>query len=777
MNNIFKSSLCVPFVVFLFTTTINAAVLEEVTVTAQKREQQLQDVGIAVTAFTGEQQRALGFTSSLELEMHTPGLRSFHYGNGAGSVMVVRGVGQLDFADHQEQASAVFHDGAYNSYLGGVSFALYDIDRIEVLKGPQGSLFGRNATGGVVHMLTKRPTREYEGYAEFQGAEFDNFRGEMAISGPLTDTLSARFSAVKDKADGYVKNSLGEDGHDKDNTNARLQFLWQPSDDLEVHFKARFGTYDNNNPTYIADRGIIHNDALTGPITGGLNDGLARVPTAAEGQQYADFCDQYWASGGFSPTAPTTLNCLGTTMPGFDSTHDIAISPYTQQALASTGNGTKDGRSDREQYGFGGTITWDISDTMQLVSITDWQDFKKDYREDVDGMDIFVTDFYITDDSNQWSQELRLHGETDRLKWILGFYYLNIEHEMLGGLDSDAIFVTSTSTFSQLETDTYAFFGHGEYAINDQWSAIVGLRWTEDEKDIHLDGRCNDLAGFAGSCTFFYGGLVNDNSIIDASRSEGEWSGTFELNWRPNDDLLLYAKYARGNKAGSFNTGFLTLFTPDSVEFDGEVLTNYEGGFKSTWMDGRLRFNGSMFYYDYEDFQSFFQLGLNFSVHNLDANVLGGELELIANPVEGLDVMLGLSLLDATQEDVDNNVITRDRRMPFAPDMTFNGLVRYEWPALSGMLAVQFDWAYTDDYTMAAVDHPALLEESYWLSNAKVGWSSEDGSWELSAWVKNLNDADYYVNGFDTSTFSATIIKVPAAPRIFGGTIRYNWGG
>ncbi len=760
--------------------SLQAQILEEVVVTAQKREQDLQDVGIAVTAFSGEQQRALGFTSSLDLEMQTPGLMSFNFGNGGGSVMSIRGVGQLDFADHQEQSSAVFHDGAYNSYLGAVSFALYDIDRIEVLKGPQGSLFGRNATGGVLHVLSARPTREFEGYAEFQGGEFDNYRGELAISGPLTENLSARFSAVKDKADGFVKNSLGEDGHDKDNTNARLQLLWE-GQDVEVLFKAEFGTYDNNNPTYITDRGVIHNDALTGPITGGLNDGLARIPGPNDGQNYADFCDNFWLAGGFDPNAPTNVSCLGTTVTGLSEAHRTAISEYTEQPLANVGNGAGgNGHSDRELWSVGGTITWDISDSLQVVSITDYRDFKKSYREDADGMDLFVSDFYIQDDSTQWSQELRLHGENDNLKWILGFYYLSIEHDMFGGLDSDPIFFSSTTTASELDTETYAFFGHGEYTVNDQVSVLVGLRWTEDEKDLFLDGRCTDapFPGAAGTCDFFYGGLVNNNSTVNASRSEGEWSGTFELNYRPNDDWLLYAKYARGNKAGSFNTGFLTLFTPDAVEFDGEILTDYEVGFKSTFWDGKARLNGAAFYYDYEDFQSFFQLGLNFSVQNLDANAYGGELELILNPAEGWDILLGLSLLDATQEDVNNNVITRDRQMPFAPDVTFNGLVRYEWAAFAnGMMNVQFDWNYRDDYTTNAIDHPALTEDGFWLANARIGWISGDGKWELSAWVKNLTNEDYYVNGFDTSTFSSTIIKVPGPPQQFGGTIRYNWGG
>ncbi len=345
-------------------TGAHAQVLEEVVVTAQKREQQLQDVGISVTAFSGDQMKELGFTDTTEISMHTPGLQTFNFGNNAASVFVVRGVGQLDFADHQEQASAVFVDGAYNSYLGGIGFALYDIERTEVLKGPQGTLFGRNATGGVIHVITAKPTREFEAYGEVQLGEYDEYRGEFAVSGPISNTLSARVAAVKHIADGFVDNSLGQDGHDTDNTNGRLQLLWEPNEDFEVLIGGRFGTYDNNNPTYLVDRAI--NDNFTnngGAITGGSDDGLTK-PASAQG--YADFRNGFWAGGitfvpgAFPASTPASVGCLGQGLSGFGDPHETALLPGSKQTafgVAGPARGTKDGRSDREQYGFTGTIT------------------------------------------------------------------------------------------------------------------------------------------------------------------------------------------------------------------------------------------------------------------------------------------------------------------------------------------------------------------------------------------------------------------------------------
>jgi len=269
---------------------------------------------------------------------------------------------------------------------------------------------------------------------------------------------------------------------------------------------------------------------------------------------------------------------------------------------------------------------------------------------------------------------------------------------------------------------------------------------------------------------------VQDNQRLSADRSRGEWSGTFELNWRPNDDWLLYAKYSRGNKAGSFNTGFLTFFVIDDWEFDGEVLTDYEGGFKSTWMGGKTRINGAIFYYDYSDFQSFFQKGLSFSVHNVDANILGGEIDIVTNPWDGWEFSFGASFLDATQENIDNGVTIKDRDMPFSPDMTTNGIGRYEFPAFyGGRMALQLDYAWTDSYTMNAIDHLSLKQDAFWLANAKVGWTSSDERLHLDVWVKNFTDTEYYGNGFDLSTFSSAVALVPTPPRWFGGTIRYSW--
>ena len=749
-----------------------AQVLEEIVVTAQKVEESAQDVGISITAFSGDQLKELGYSSSLELEMHTPGLMTSDFGNGAGSVFTLRGVGQIDFGDHQEQTVAVYTDGAYNSFLGGVAFAMYDVERVEVLRGPQGTLFGRNATGGVVHVITAKPTREPDGYVEFRAGEYGEYRGEFALGGPLGEQLSARFAGLVHKSDTMIKNSLGPGQLEYDNYNGRLQLLWESGDGVEVLVSGYYGRYDNKGLRYNTTRAIIDSFALTGPLPGGLNDGLVKIPT---GQQYADFCSAFWLLGGYyDPATPDDVSCLGNKLssPNFDSLHRVDVVPQGEQWP-----GLEDAYSDRKLYGATSTVTWEINETLELVWITDFKEFRKSFRDETDGTDLFLASFHMNVDSGQWSTELRLHGQTDALQWMAGFYYLDIDLYMFGGGDSDLIFLSSVTNESDLETNTYALFARGEYELSPQWSVIAGFRWTEDEKDTRVHGGCYDVPGFEGTCDFFYPGQVQNNMTMDTGRSEGERSGTFELNWRPNEDLLLYAKYSRGNKAGSFNTGYFTAFLPQAFEFGGEVLTNYEGGFKSTIFDGRARLNGSVFYYDYEDFQSFFQLGLNWSVQPQDAEVLGGELEVVASPWDGWEFAAGLSLLDAMQHDVNNNVITRDREMPYSPNVSVNALARYQWPMLDGMMSVQVDMSYFGEHNLNAIDHPALIQEGYSLVNARLGWSSGDGRWQAEVRALNIANKEYLNQAYDGTTFWAgTIISVPSRPGRIFGSVRYNFG-
>ena len=444
----------------------------------------------------------------------------------------------------------------------------------------------------------------------------------------------------------------------------------------------------------------------------------------------------------------------------------------------------------RTHWGFTSTIEWQLQDNLRLVSITDYQDFKKDYFEDTDSTPVDLFTFRQMMDSNQVSQEFQLHGESETLTWVAGLYYLNIDsnYDVPTNI-ANCCLLDLRNTYSY-ETESYAVFLQGEFEISEQFSVTAGFRWTEDEKDLAGESRCFDAGltdiWFPGSppeCELFFGGLVQVGERINAtttlntwaqSRSEGEWSGLLQADWRPNDDTLVYVKYSRGNKAGGYNAGAAMLFLSEAFEFNGEILKSFEVGLKATLFDGKARLNASAFSYDYENFQNFSAQGINLIVFNNDAENTGAEIELIANPTEGLEIILGMSLQDATSEDMEFGGVTRDRVMPNSPDQTFNGLVRYEWPVASGSVAAQLDFNYADERSVNGVDHPALIVDDFLVANARLGYITSDGKWEASVFVKNFTDEDYVNTSFDLSTFMGTLINVPNPPRWYGVTVRYN---
>ena len=266
--------------------SLSAQVLEEVVVTAQKREQNLQDVGIAITAFSGDQLSQLGLGDPEELDMHVPGLMVTDFGNSYTSVYTLRGSTQLDFADHHEPPVAVYMDGAYNSFLGAVGMSYYDVGSVEVLKGPQGTLFGRNATGGVVHMTSARPTREFEGFAEIGGGEFGLIQAEAAVSGPITEkVLSGRVSVLYKEHSGFMDDKFGPvQGNlvEQESRNFRGQLLFDISEDTSLLLQGRWNDEnDSNTMTYHTRAATLDFPQQTGAdlfaFTSGIS-GLLGIP-------------------------------------------------------------------------------------------------------------------------------------------------------------------------------------------------------------------------------------------------------------------------------------------------------------------------------------------------------------------------------------------------------------------------------------------------------------------------------------------------------------------
>ncbi len=766
----------------------HAAVLEEIVVVAQKRDQSLQDVGIAVSAFTGEQLDQLGWATAEQVTAMTPGVTTIQPNGPSAFFTNIRGVAQNDFSgDHQESPVAIYLDDVYISAASGAGFQLFDFERVEVLRGPQGTLFGRNATGGLVHYITRKPSQEADGYVQLTYGSYDQVKLEGAIGGGITDTLSGRLSFVRNRHDGVMSNRIGPDLNDGDDWALRGQLLFEFNDQVSWLLSLRGAEQDVNIAPF------THRSARLNPVTG-LGEDFNGPDLTSEGDSRID--------AGYQ-----------------DPDRDLFKGSINVQGFNRI-----------ETIGFTSNLQIAIGDQMELVAITDYSELDKDYIEDSDaGPEDFFA-FSLRSDLQQFSQEIRLVGTMDRSNWVLGAYFLDIDGDFFNGgaasnffaaafpgfgLDDPSLETLGLNNPFSTTTRSYALFAQIEFDLTETLRTTAGLRWSREEKEMDFrqffslfeapdsfeidveDGlglggpiwtySPDEVSNLPGGPAFGFDPIVGDPD--DARFSDDLITAKLSLEWLPSDNLLTYLSYNRGIKAGGFNapidaTDFYAgVRSPEEMRFDEEVLNAYEAGFKWTFADGRARLNGAAYYYDYQDYQAFALDSLTTVVFNTDAESYGLELELQASPVEGLDVLLGLGWIDNTVEDAftrpDGTAI--DRTAVLTPDLNVNGMVRYEWPVGGGYLAVQGDANYMSRHYFQLKNSPVGEESAYVIVNARLTYTSSSGAWQVSAFVDNLFDEGYRLMVFDLAGSPAQggfgmYENFAGQPRWWGATVRYAWG-
>jgi iron complex outermembrane receptor protein len=712
--------------------------IEEIVVTAQKREQSLQDVGISVTAYSGNQLRKLGVTDTRDLAAVTPGLVIAEFGNTPTvSLLTIRGVSQNDFADHNEPPNAVYVDGAYASFVGNIGTQMYDLERVEVLRGPQGTLFGRNSTGGLVQLISRKPGTTPEGYGELTVGSYDQFRFEGAVGGPLASTLLGRLSFATNHQDGFVENRIGDDSGDDEQYNARGQLLWRPSDKVDMLLNVRGSRVDDINAAGYDIHAAAPNFA---------NDGLIEL---VHPEVSNPACLLYFGIA----APPGQTDCFGFTEPDDD--------PYT----ASFDNGN----FERDYLGVTATVNWQF-DGATLTAITDYQDLNKRYIDDTDSTPFVVAVPRSTQNSDQFSQELRLAGTTDQLRWVVGAYFLSIDGDYLIGLDSELFFISIANAYA-LETTSEALFSQVEYDLTPEWTITAGFRYTWDQKEYLFRPACS---GFG--CAFFeFPGTAQVLGLED-EQDDSDWSGRLLLNWRASGDLLLYAGITRGIKAGGYTAPVIGLQTPADLIYGAETLMSYEGGFKWALPAWKTRLHAGVFFYDYEDYQDFDFKNLAQTITNKDAEVIGGEIELMSTLLDGVELLLGVSLLEGEVFDITlPSGRVADRSMPQAPSVSVNGMARREWPFVGGRLALQGDFNYVATRYFRSINHPVYHASEYVVGNARLSWATGDDHWEVTLFVQNVAGAEYPVHAFEDVALNGVVNYTYAKPRWVGGSIRYTW--
>ncbi len=744
----------------------DSVIMEKITVTAQKREQYLNDVSIAVTAFSGEQMDALGLESSTDLIAFTPGVSLAGDIGGQRAIFNIRGVVQNDYADLAEAPVAVYVDGGYLASTQAQTFGLFDIDRVEILKGPQGTLFGRNATGGLVNTITAKPTEKLEGYAEGTLASFEQKRFEGAVSGALGEHVQGRLSVLVNKMGNILENIYedgaapdtragsvggGEDGYNDDTKALRAQLNFNLGTNANLLLSANWADTTKSEGPY-----QVVNTTEVKDAEGNVIDVIyaADDPMGCDTIQAGVCVDGNYDGDPYRPVQGGDFN--GNIDPdgsGVKVNKDFAF----------------DDQNKIKSKGLSATFDYDFT-TMHLTSVTDYKNFTRVIGLDSDQTASPELIFQSDGDITQYSEELRLSGESMALKWVTGFYYLGIETDYLQGLAASPtggyLAGEEQNTLAEVDTDSYSLFGQVDYDLQDDLVLVAGLRVVRENKS--LWGRLMQNANTDDRKIEVDYSLTPLNEV-NLENNKTMWSAKLQLDYKPDADTLYYAGINRGVKAGNFNAPLGGSFST----YDPEVLLSYEAGTKLTMQEGKVQLNASLFYYDYSDYQSFSWVNNAGVVYNEDAHFSGAEVELFLNPTAALDVMLGVSYTNAVVEDLEvASGIFKDTTPPYTPEVQASGLVRYTWDLSSGSIAAQLSGSYQSESYHNARNFTAHTIESHFAADARITWQDQLKLWEVAAYVDNLTDSDHELIGFDVSGFYGTTQISYAKPRTFGLTVK-----
>ena len=706
---------------------LQAAVIEEIVVTAQKREQNPQDVGIAISALSGEQMQQLGYTNAQQVTAMAPGVQTVQPNGEANYSIAIRGVANSDFTTNVESPVAVYVDDIYISQMSGTGFMLFDMERVEILKGPQGTLYGRNATGGLAHYITNKPSQEMDGYARITAGKESQIRLEGAVGGALSDTLSARLAFATNHHDGYIKNRLtGDDLNDGNEQGYRLQLLWEPSDHFELLLAARGMEQD-------IDTGLFEH-------VSSVNDGQL---------------------------TPTLVNPV---LGYIDNDGD----PYE-------GDWDSPGFNDLETRGYSATINWDIGD-MTFTSITDYSTVEREYIEDSDASPVRLFNFYLNTDAKQVSQEFRLTGQQGDMDWVVGYYFMDLEVDDSNGAITEGFVDPTSDTPAEsgldnpyvTKTRSVSLFGQIEFPLSDRLTFTGGLRWIQDDKEHDFQVI---FADYDPADTGADPIAVAEIASYSGDRKDDEYAFRLGLDLDISDSTMVYASYNRGVKGGGYNAPVFPLSPPldyddETMSYDPEKLDAFEVGFKSRLNDGLLQLNGAVYYYDYEDYQAFQIVGIDTLTTNADADAWGGEFEVISAPTAGLELVLG-----AAYNDIEVDLAGQKTTSVQSPEWNLNALARYEFEVGSGSLAFQWDAVYRSEHFFSLTGLETVEEDGYTVQNVSVMYTPEDGKWNVQAFVHNASDEEYLVQTFDLSGMAlfGMTEQYFGRPRWYGATFTYNF--
>ena len=700
-----------------------SSILEEVVVTAQKREESIQDVPITITAFSNDDLQFHHLANSNDLAAVTPGLNINGPYVDSNPKIVMRGLGTDDFTQTFQSTVGFYLDEVYLGSVVGATVGLFDLERVEVLKGPQGTLYGRNTTGGAINFISRKPGDEFAVNGKVGVGNFDSWEVEGGIDMPLTENLKARV-ALKSyvRQEGTTKNRAnGDTLNDSEYQAGRAQLLYTPQ--------------ENFTALVIFDAFFNDSDGLVGQQINGQVGG-------------ADYL-------GYQ-----------------DTDNDNYAGEYTRR-----------GADKIDMWGAALHLDWDLG-WGQVKSISAYRTFDHFRIHEPDSTAAVTFETEDTSDYEQFSQELRLHTDlSDNISLVAGAYYYTDELNSSNfAFYTDSGYTAITNWVPTQDVESYAVFGNIEFDITQQLTLFGGVRWTYEKRDYTYEAHdvLPDANGrpLVNQIYWTYVPLTNIEEDWDAVTGEAG------LSYALNDDFMIYGKYSRGFKSGGFDG--LAFDVGELEPYDPEFINAFEIGTKTTLLNGRLQANLALYYYELSDMQAVTEIpdpnqpiGSIVAIDNAaKAEIKGLDLDIIAQPTDELFLSFGLSLLDTKIKEFQS--LGRDLsgdELYSAPPVNFNARAEYHFAlGNGGSITPGVQVTYTADMFFDVDNDVArrFRPGSYYLVDTRVQYDAPDGNYYIALWAKNVLDEEYitYANALDISTIDVAFFNVP---RTFGAEIGFNF--
>jgi iron complex outermembrane receptor protein len=732
-----------------------AGALEEITVTARRREENIQSAPLSVSAFSSAALAERNVQSSSDITNFVPNVQfdssASESGGGASSQIAIRGIGQTDYVLTVEPAVGVYLDGVYIGKSMGSLLDTVDIDRLEVLRGPQGTLFGKNTIGGAIQLISKRPSSTFEAYGELTTGSYDRLDAKAAISGPLSDTIRVRLSGAYQSRDGFVKRvtETGADTGDRQGNVDRLSGRLAIEADITPNLQATLaldGTrIREQSPGQILVR-ADENAAFSGAYNAGVPGGVC-LPSAGASRFTNPYCyNSQWAR------------------------------PIGSRETTNGGPNY----ANTDVLGAGLTLKWSLGGAT-LKSITAWRKVDVDIAQDLTASPYYYNYIGQQIKTEQFSQEFQLLGDAlgSRLHYVLGLYYL---HENGTQLFPVELTLVQFLSGGRIRNDSYAAFGQLTYDVTDRFSVTGGLRYSDETRRFNPAGQV--IQGYAyqaltpvpGFTNLFAGAVGAPGTPLFPAGwySRGSKSATpmVSLNYKLAKDAMAYASFSKGFKGGGFTMRYFPPVIPaagtdpnDIVSYAGpEKATSYEIGLKTEMFDRRVRFNVAAFYTDYKDIQ------ITYNIDPDGAGPIGAFVPVLANAasahIKGIEIETSAALaswlrIDGSAGYVDANythfsaqALTNypaadSFRVPNTPKWTVNigGTATLFDDDAKGQARVRVDYAYRSSQYKEFSNDPALFQGSVGLLNASATWRAPGKHIEASVGATNLTNKSYIVSG------------------------------